>query len=484
MNLEDDNSILAEIATFGLALRGDFKARDTSEITSSAIGVGFETLDRKMFKAEETYEHLGRLGAKWARCQTGWNRCETTKGEYDFAWLDDVTDNLLKAGVQPWFSLSFGNQLYMEGVPETAVGCVPLYFGDEAISGWSNFVGALIRHFKGRVSHYEVWNEPNHPSFWYPATPCPEDYAKLVEITAQAVKAEMPDAVLIGGSTAGLDLEFAERILVAGAGTWLNRYSFHPYCLVPEAGYTNSIACLKALMAKYAPHVKLWQGENGCPSVTTGHNDDWLGLFKMNETIQAKWAMRRLLTDLREDLELASYFHIADLMEEEYVQACGKRKPVMMGLLHGKTYTPKQSFAAVQNICSLFDSDTVRDKLLFFRQNAVPAREKLKYTSMVMDSYRRNGYPMYVYYCPEDPQCETATFKHPSLQICNQAEHRMDEPILIDPLTSHTYEITEVEPVKNKQKETNLLNLPVTDYPLIITDRKAILLSPTKESQV
>ena len=67
---------------------GRLKTRTSKSIASSPLSIGFETLDRKMFDPERTYPHLADLGVKWARCQTGWARTETTRDQYDFAWLD------------------------------------------------------------------------------------------------------------------------------------------------------------------------------------------------------------------------------------------------------------------------------------------------------------------------------------------------------------------------------------------------------------
>ena len=50
-------------------------------IEASPLSIGFETLDRRQFDPKGTYEHLGKLGVKWARAQTGWSRCETSKGK-------------------------------------------------------------------------------------------------------------------------------------------------------------------------------------------------------------------------------------------------------------------------------------------------------------------------------------------------------------------------------------------------------------------
>lgn len=48
------------------------------------------------------------------RIQSGWQRTEQEKGIYDFAWLDDIVDNLLKRGLKPWMCLCYGNELYDE----------------------------------------------------------------------------------------------------------------------------------------------------------------------------------------------------------------------------------------------------------------------------------------------------------------------------------------------------------------------------------
>ena len=66
---------------------GELKHFTSAEIGESGISIGFECLDREMFDPEKCYDLLGESGMKWARCQTGWNRCETVKGVYDFAWL-------------------------------------------------------------------------------------------------------------------------------------------------------------------------------------------------------------------------------------------------------------------------------------------------------------------------------------------------------------------------------------------------------------
>ena len=52
----------------------------------SHASVGFECLDRELYDPERCYDLLQQAGVKYARVQTGWNRCETEKGVYNFEW--------------------------------------------------------------------------------------------------------------------------------------------------------------------------------------------------------------------------------------------------------------------------------------------------------------------------------------------------------------------------------------------------------------
>ena len=183
-------SYFAGDASIKLEELGSLKVRSSNQIKQSRFSIGFECLDRKYFDLDRVYDKLAKTGVKYARCQTGWNRCETKKGVYDFAWLDSVVDNLRARGIEPWFNVGFGDKLYMPDAPEAAVGYCPINYGAEALEAWKNYIGALAKHFKGRVAGYELWNEPNIRNFWAPKKPDPKEYAKFVNITAQEILKE------------------------------------------------------------------------------------------------------------------------------------------------------------------------------------------------------------------------------------------------------------------------------------------------------
>lgn len=96
---------------------GGLKTYNSSEITNSCVSVGFECLDRELFKPEKCYDALVKTGVKYARCQTGWARREKVKGVYDFEWLNSVVNELLTRGVKSWFNIGYDNPVYMQNLP-------------------------------------------------------------------------------------------------------------------------------------------------------------------------------------------------------------------------------------------------------------------------------------------------------------------------------------------------------------------------------
>ncbi|HEY3332551.1 MAG TPA: hypothetical protein VGK19_21150 [Capsulimonadaceae bacterium] len=460
-----------------LAPAGAIKTRHARDIAASPLCIGFETLDRRMFNPDKCYDLLAESGAKWARCQTGWSRCEIEKGVIDFAWLDEIVDQLLKRGVQPWFNLGFGNKLYMPGVPhESAVGCVPIAYGPECLAAWKRFVAAVATHFAGRVKHWEIWNEPNIDQFWHPTHATGEAYAELIAETAPIIKRIQPDSVILG-CTSAIDCAFIHRALKAGMGDHIDAFSLHPYTAppIPEASYFADIAAVRALMAQYAPHVRLWQGECGYPARAYGHHDSWMGIYHADEASQAKFVLRRIVLDSMARMDVIAYFHISDLMEQPYRQSNGQeRPPVMLGLLNGLTYTPKMSYDAFKHIAPIFDANLAAADLYCRLNTGVDTRREgaLPFLAPVVGTFIRDGYPLFAYYFPEDLQRGWRGLSDVSVSFIQQTEKRLEHPVLVDCLAGKIYRATSFNEADSGI--CTVSGLPLTDYPLLLTDDAAV----------
>lgn len=440
---------------------GRVRARAGREIAASPLSVGFETLDRRMFQPERTYEHLGALGVKWARVQTGWARCETEPGRYDFAWLDEIVDSILRVGVQPWFNLGYGNRLYTPEAPDpTAVGWVPLA-SDEARQGWLRFVRALAQHFRTRVRHWEIWNEPNIKMFWKPGTPSPEGYAELARMTAPEIRARVPGAVLIGGALSHMPTEYLTRCLELGLAEHVDRISYHPYDLLPEKNYAPRVAQWRTLLMRYKPSLALWQGECGCPSREGGVGA--LSRYRWNEQRQARWLLRRTLCDLSLGLELVSYFHLVDLVRYSWagmnLPKDARDSGAYFGLLRGNDYSAKPSYGAYQTLCALFDAQTkVADMRL---EVSAPAGCE---DGVHQATFVRHGHPLVAYWCADDVQNDTPP-RPVDLALATNSL-KLTAPVLVDPLSGEARRIEGTQ----TGADWRWPGLPLSDYPMLLTD--------------
>lgn len=459
---------------------GRLREVPSCEIASSGVSVGMECLDREMFDFERCWEPLGRSGVKWARVQTGWNRCETVGGRYDFGWLDNIVDKLRKVGVEPWFNVGYGNRLYMpDAFGDQAVGFVPLYYGDETLLAWKRYLRALALHFRGRVRRWEIWNEPDGPSFWQPHLPDMKEYARLIRESAPEIKAVIPDAG-IGGCSAsffsgGAFMAFAET----GIGRDLDFFSFHNYVIQPEKDRRQKIEAMRRAFARFGgAHVRIFQGESGYASwFPEGH---WMHPWRLeSEANQAKWLLRRYVGDFAAGIELSSFFQMADMVGKEYQMGDIVRKsPARHGLLDGFTYRPKESWHAIAHIAALFDADTVPTPL-FASLNTYPALPRempvshLAHVAVVTETFLRRGFPFYLYYLPEDPQFGFCGCKNVELEV-EPAEpgEKITNPVLIDLYRGTAARILETE--TRSGGVSRFKGLPLTDYPLAVTDFAAV----------
>ncbi len=446
-------------ATIRLPELGRLTPRHSKQIQSSSFSVGFETLDRKGFDPQATYEPLGRLGIKWARVQTGWCRCETVKGRYDFAWLDEVIDGLLAQGIQPWFNLGFGNPLYTpESHTPFAVGYPPVRT-PEARAGWTAFVEAVARHYAGRVTHWEIWNEPNIKPFWRPGEPSAAEYMDLVQMTAPLLRRWVPNSTLVGfglaGSAVTKFLPYVEECLDAGIAQHVDVISHHPYSDNPEAG-EEFVAGVRKMLDQRHAQIRLWQGECG----------RWAGVdprrpkLPWNEARQARWVLRRALNDLWQGMELTSYFHAVDLLNYSHG---GPVLNARIGLLRGEDCSPRPSYLGYQTLCTLLDGQTRRDTDLTVASEG-PADMAFKSAG-----FARNGRALYAWWPAVDLFKDFAPGKI-ALRLTTPAKATVDDPVLVDPLSQRVYKL----PGKPAGGVLSLAEVPLLDYPLLITDRSVV----------
>ncbi|MBE6613341.1 MAG: hypothetical protein E7632_12720 [Ruminococcaceae bacterium] len=446
------------------------------EIKKSKMGIGFEKLDRNVFDPEKAYDKLAKVGVKWVRIQSGWQRTEREKGVYNFAWIDTVVDNLLDRGMQPWICLCYGNDLYNEEAKTVfgAVGCPPI-FNDEQKTAWANYVKATVKHFEGRITHWEVWNEPDGKWCWKHGVNA-EEYGRFAVATAEAVRAVNPAAKIIGGSICLLDnMDFLDTALAAGMADAVDAITFHEYT-PDESALFRHVPALRALAHSYNPDIKIIQGESGSQSRSDGAGAVRGGAW--TEERQAKQCIRHAVADLMNDVEFSSYFSCMDMIEALNGTVGDKNSYLdygYFGILGADfdadgfasgEYSPKLSYYAYQNVCSVFAEEVELCDLPILRA-VIPSRRMIgsDYAGTFLSHgfKKPNGSVALAYW--NSTQLMSTNFE--STISFNVAAVK-GEPRVVDLLSGKIYAIP-AEMIEQKGTGYVIKNVPITDYPLLLT---------------
>lgn len=468
---------------------GNVKLRSAAEISETRLGIGFEKLDRAVFDPEKAYDKIAAIGVKWARIQSGWARTEKERGVYDFAWLDDIVDNLLRRGMIPWMVLCYGNPVYSPFAEKYfgAVGCPPISTREE-MDAWIRYVEATVTHFKGRIPYYEIWNEPDgryswkHPHAENEPEPGPNatQYGNFAIETADAIHHADPDAKAVGlVITSFKRLSFVNEALATGLADHIDAVSFHAY-VSDDNERPYYIRCLRRLLDSYRPGIELLQSETGGQSRSDGAGA--MHGFAWTAEKQMKHQLRNLLHDLASDITFTSFFTSMDMIEALKGLNADKKSYLdygYFGVLSADfdengfstgEYAPKPAYRSLSVLASIFTAD-------------VKADDRLAYAKTVLPSQRVNGND-----CNDSTIC-TYTFAKPNgakaLAYWNSVPLltstyagtisfdiygvTTDRIRLIDLSNGTIYSLPDEMIAEKGYGEVSLQNIPITDCPLLLT---------------
>lgn len=458
---------------------GKIVPKASKDITKSIIGLGFEKLDRDVFDPEKSYDFVAKSGVKWARLQSGWQRTEKEKGIYDFKWLDRVVDSMLEIGVEPWMCLCYGNALYTEAAKKVfgAVGCPPIHTEEEK-QAWADYVRATTAHFKGRVRYYEVWNEPDGQWCWKHG-PNAQELGNFIVDTAKACKEGDPDCKVIGFVTCMAKPDYLEEAAKTGCLDYIDAVSYHAYT-TGEKGFQHNYDVYKNFLERHGKKLPIIQGESGTQSRPDGAGalagGSWTPLK------QAKFLLRHLLCDIRNQVPLTSYFSCMDMIEALHGTVGDVSSYLDYGYFgvigadfdeNGHStgeYTPKMSYYALQNLCSVFCEDYEITELPV-ESLIKPSKPNFADDFDFRDTYhysvrKPNGSSALVYWVAKDILTETA---ETTVSLRIKSRLVPGEVRLADLLTGIIYTLPETMLTEDPDGYWTFTNLPATDSPLMLT---------------
>jgi hypothetical protein len=451
--------------------------RSSGEINYSPWGVQFNPvaphIDIEIEKVhnsqiysliESLLNELDGTGSKWVRFSINWSTVQDADGKFHWTYTDKVINGIYKKGINIILCLNGGHKRFTRDISVR---------GTSEMRAWLNFTDSVSRRYNKKVKYYEIWNEPNTIWFWLPG-PVAAEYYELVKQSSILLRKNVPEVKIIGGSLARLDLLYADTLAQLGIDKYIDIFSIHPYGEFPEAifrpvrvpvktplQYTeadHSIFRLKELFK--GTSVRIWQDE--CGYASSANSLGWTGNGPWGDTIQAKWLLRRMLTDMIVGSDISGYFSLYEFRDGTPDKYNSK------GLLKLDSLTRKPAYFTFRNMASVFSDSVLVDQI------SLPGITEKKDEGFFSNFNQneligcylkcRSG-KCFAYWLPWRMQ-ETVKPAIVSIQI-----NKLNDPVLVDMIKGKGY------PVRTKISENGLqeiTDVPLTDYPIFIME-KALL---------
>lgn len=126
---------------------------------------------------------------------------------YNWQYIDKLYDFLLSVHIKPFVELSFMPSALASG-KKTVFWWKGNVTAPKDFIKWEGLISAFVTHLQERYGreevktwYFEVWNEPNHPSFLSPNTE--ENYYQIYSSTTKAIKSVDKGYKVGGPATAG-----------------------------------------------------------------------------------------------------------------------------------------------------------------------------------------------------------------------------------------------------------------------------------------
>lgn len=232
---------------------------------STLYNLSAQDLDKQLQVLKDAGVTDLRIAVPWVYIQP------TSSTEYDWSKMDAVINAVSDAGFTVTASIT-GNPAW-DGVPLA---------GAPNPEAYASFASATAERYAGKISAYEVWNEPNGALFYAPVNP--EGYTEVLKAAYTAIKAADPDALVVGGvlgavrTVPGVTLDpvvFLDRMYQAGAGGYFDAISYHPYHYTmpfsqglgeADSPLEQALALRALMVANGDEDLKLWATEYGVPT--------------------------------------------------------------------------------------------------------------------------------------------------------------------------------------------------------------------------
>jgi len=307
-----------------------------------------------------------KAGLVWVRdWSLKWQDVEPEKGRFTFAETDLQIDRPLEhklrvLGLLPfpssnWASSAAGSVTTSGAYPQNRA---RVAYAPRDAAEFENYVGQTVRHYKDRITWWQVFNEPLYTDYSLPRSHgyTGADYARWTVAFARAARRADPQCRVlagIGGLSEGV-LDDFEKFFAAGGLEAADAIDIHHYPqLRPPESIERLLEQLNAMMDRHGGRKPLWLTEYGyyaedepwsVPMPSSGFDNPLA-----SEQLQAEYAVRWAVIMLANGVDKVFY----------HAGTCGG---INAGSLQGVFYEyagqPHKVYAAQAVMAHLFTPET------------------------------------------------------------------------------------------------------------------------------
>lgn len=187
-----------------------------------------------------------------------WDILEPRRGKYTWERLDAVVQALNDARIDLLFTLPISSRWNGPGKTVTYRGrqISPSHFCTKDLDSVREFCKALAARYKGRITYYEVWNEPDFDPYWEGKADA-KKYLNFIQAAYAGLKEGNPDCVvLMGGLAMPSHPAWLDRFLALGGGRYFDRANIHVY---PAFGtLAEALRTVRGTLKKYGLQKPIW----------------------------------------------------------------------------------------------------------------------------------------------------------------------------------------------------------------------------------
>jgi hypothetical protein len=154
------------------------------------------------WKIQRGLSMIREIGALWIVEFFPWAYYEKRKGVFDWSSADRIVDHANRQGLKVIARLGYVPEwarpkFRADGSPTTFTHLDPQNHSD-----FADYAAAFASHFKGRVQHIIIWNEPNLNIEWGLRRVDPAAYVELLRSAFPTIKKANPEIIVLVGALA------------------------------------------------------------------------------------------------------------------------------------------------------------------------------------------------------------------------------------------------------------------------------------------